>query len=153
MNLFLFNKNLEALNNKILKEKLENFKPQKFQILQGKDSLDINFIHYEEGYTVYSNTLSELNEKLNLYNDKYLLYPVLYFYGFGNGILYKALLQNKNRQKIIIFEKEIEFIYLSFQCIDFSEELENNSLIILDNNDLKAIDFQILFSNNPFFNF
>ncbi|HEC1790814.1 TPA: hypothetical protein R1728_000667 [Campylobacter lari] len=43
MNLFLFNKNLEALNNKILKEKLENFKPQKFQILQGKDSLDINF--------------------------------------------------------------------------------------------------------------
>nr|WP_319018068.1 motility associated factor glycosyltransferase family protein [Campylobacter lari] len=105
------------------------------------------------GYTLYSNTLSELNEKLNLYNDKYLLYPVLYFYGFGNGILYKALLQNKNRQKIVIFEKEIEFIYLSFQCIDFSEELENNSLIILDNNDLKAIDFQILFYNNPFFNF
>nr|WP_318529429.1 motility associated factor glycosyltransferase family protein [Campylobacter sp. IFREMER_LSEM_CL1097] len=105
------------------------------------------------GYTLYSNTLSELNEKLNLYNDKYLLYPVLYFYGFGNGILYKALLQNKNRQKIVIFEKEIEFIYLSFQCIDFSEELENNSLIILDNNDLKVIDFQILFYNNPFFNF
>ncbi|EDP6894156.1 DUF115 domain-containing protein, partial [Campylobacter lari] len=26
-------------------------------------------------------------------------------------------------------------------------------MIILDNNDLKAIDFQILFSNNPFFNF
>ncbi|MCV3509053.1 motility associated factor glycosyltransferase family protein [Campylobacter sp. CNRCH_2016_3089] len=149
----IFNKNLEALKNKKLKEKLENFKPQNFQILQGKDSLDINFIHHGGGYTLYSNTLSELNEKLNLYNDKYLLYPVLYFYGFGNGILYKALLQNKNRQKIVIFEKEIEFIYLSFRCIDFSEELENNSLIILDNNDLKAIDFQILFYNNPFFNF
>ncbi|WP_330848999.1 motility associated factor glycosyltransferase family protein [Campylobacter armoricus] len=95
----------------------------------------------------------QLNEKLNLYNDKYLLYPVLYFYGFGNGILYKALLQNKNRQKIVVFEKELEFIYLSFHYIDFSEELKNNALIVLDTNDLKAIDFQMLFFNNPFFNF
>ncbi|EAJ0348352.1 motility associated factor glycosyltransferase family protein [Campylobacter lari] len=149
----IFNKNLEALKNKKLKEKLENFKPQNFQILQGKDSLDINFIHHGGGYTLYSNTLSELNEKLNLYNDKYLLYPVLYFYGFGNGILYKALLQNKNRQKIVIFEKEIEFIYLSFQCIDFSEELENNSLIILDTSAIDVNIFEEICSNSPFFNF
>ncbi|EAK9891379.1 motility associated factor glycosyltransferase family protein [Campylobacter sp. CNRCH_2014_2452] len=149
----IFNKNLEALKNKKLKEKLENFKPQNFQILQGKDSLDINFIHHGGGYTLYSNTLSELNEKLNLYNDKYLLYPVLYFYGFGNGILYKALLQNKNRQKIVIFEKEIEFIYLSFRCIDFSEELENNSLIILDTSAIDVNIFEEICSNSPFFNF
>ncbi|EGK8089358.1 motility associated factor glycosyltransferase family protein, partial [Campylobacter lari] len=149
----IFNKNLEALKNKKLKEKLENFKPQNFQILQGKDSLDINFIHHGGGYTLYSNTLNELNEKLNLYNDKYLLYPVLYFYGFGNGILYKALLQNKNRQKIVIFEKEIEFIYLSFQCIDFSEELENNSLIILDTSAIDVNIFEEICSNSPFFNF
>ncbi|EGK8129912.1 motility associated factor glycosyltransferase family protein, partial [Campylobacter lari] len=91
--------------------------------------------------------------KLNLYNDKYLLYPVLYFYGFGNGILYKALLQNKNRQKIVIFEKEIEFIYLSFRCIDFSEELENNSLIILDTSAIDVNIFEEICSNSPFFNF
>ncbi|MCV3396224.1 motility associated factor glycosyltransferase family protein [Campylobacter sp. RKI_CA19_01116] len=153
MNLFLFNKNLEALNNKILKEKLENFKPQKFQILQGKDSLDINFIHHGKEYTLYSNTLSELNEKLNLYNDKYLLYPVLYFYGFGNGILYKALLQNKYRQKIVIFEKEIEFIYLSFQCIDFSEELKDRRLVILDIESIDINTYNNICSNSPFFNF
>lgn len=69
---------------------------------------------------------------------------MLYFYGFGNGILYKALLQ-KNRQKIVVFEKEIEFIYLSFHYVDFSEELKNNSLIILDSNSLQPIDIQILF--------
>ncbi|EBF6065612.1 motility associated factor glycosyltransferase family protein, partial [Campylobacter lari] len=88
-----------------------------------------------------------------LYNDKYLLYPVLYFYGFGNGILYKALLQNKNRQKIVVFEKEIEFIYLSFHYVDFSEELKNNSLIILDTNTININIFEELCSNSPFFNF
>ncbi|WP_415711046.1 6-hydroxymethylpterin diphosphokinase MptE-like protein, partial [Campylobacter armoricus] len=56
-------------------------------------------------------------------------------------------------QKIVVFEKELEFIYLSFHYIDFSEELKNNALIVLDTNDLKAIDFQMLFFNNPFFNF
>ncbi|EAI2784660.1 motility associated factor glycosyltransferase family protein, partial [Campylobacter jejuni] len=51
---------------------------------------------------------------LNTYNDKYLLYPVLYFYGFGNGILFKALLQNKNHQHIVVFEKDIEIIWIMF---------------------------------------
>ncbi|EAI1074635.1 DUF115 domain-containing protein, partial [Campylobacter coli] len=27
--------------------------------------------------------MKELQTMLNTYNDKYLLYPVLYFYGFG----------------------------------------------------------------------
>ncbi|MCV3333712.1 motility associated factor glycosyltransferase family protein [Campylobacter lari] len=149
----IFNKNLKALNNITLKETLKKIKILNFKTIQGKDPLDINFIHNGGGYTLYNNTLNELDEKLKLYNDKYLLYPVLYFYGFGNGILYKALLQNKNRQKIVVFEKELEFIYLSFHYVDFSEELKNNSLIVLDSNSLQPIDIQILFFSNPFFNF
>ncbi|WP_257403984.1 motility associated factor glycosyltransferase family protein [Campylobacter lari] len=149
----IFNKNLKALNNIKLKETLKKIKILNFKIIQGKDPLDINFIHNGGGYTLYNNTLNELDEKLKLYNDKYLLYPVLYFYGFGNGILYKALLQNKNRQKIVVFEKEIEFIYLSFHYVDFSEELKNNSLIILDTNTININIFEELCSNSPFFNF
>ncbi len=68
---------------------------------------------------------------LNTYNDKYLLYPVLYFYGFGNGILFKALLQNKNHQHIIVFEKDIEIIWVMFHVLDFSNELQNSRLMIL----------------------
>ncbi|EEU8400519.1 motility associated factor glycosyltransferase family protein [Campylobacter lari] len=149
----IFNKNLKALNNIKLKETLKKIKILNFKTIQGKDPLDINFIHNGGGYTLYNNTLNELDEKLKLYNDKYLLYPVLYFYGFGNGILYKALLQNKNRQKIVVFEKEIEFIYLSFHYVDFSEELKNNSLIILDTNTININIFEELCSNSPFFNF
>ncbi|EAK5846707.1 motility associated factor glycosyltransferase family protein, partial [Campylobacter lari] len=87
----LFEKNIQALQNVKLKEKLQNFKKNNFKVVVGNDALDINFIHNGGGYRLYEDVLLQLNEKLTLYNDKYLLYPVLYFYGFGNGILYKAL--------------------------------------------------------------
>ncbi|TXE84414.1 motility associated factor glycosyltransferase family protein [Campylobacter peloridis] len=153
----LFTKNLNALKNKKLKEKLKNYKASKFKVSIGKDSLDINFIsnnHGGGGYTMlYDNAILELNKKIALYNDKYFLYPVLYFFGFGNGILYKALLQNKHHQKIVIFEKELEFIFLSFHYIDFTKELENDTLVILDILDLVDLDFQLLCFNKPYFSF
>ncbi|ECY2131834.1 motility associated factor glycosyltransferase family protein, partial [Campylobacter jejuni] len=95
----------------------------------------------------------ELNSMLNIYNDKYLLYPVLYFYGFGNGILFKALLQNKNHQHIVVFEKELEIIKIMLHLMDFSQELKENKLIILDVNSLEFQDYYDLCSSNPFFGF
>ncbi|EDP6892671.1 DUF115 domain-containing protein, partial [Campylobacter lari] len=151
----LFKKNLNSLKNEILKNKLKNLKPNKFKVSIGTDPLDINFISNDKitKSKLYENSLVHLNEKLNLYNDKYFLYPVLYFFGFGNGILYKALLQNQNHQKIVVFECEFEIIYLSFHFIDFSKELNNDALIILDTKELNEFDFQILCSSSPCFNF
>ncbi|EAL2331114.1 motility associated factor glycosyltransferase family protein [Campylobacter jejuni] len=90
---------------------------------------------------------------LNTYNDKYLLYPVLYFYGFGNGILYKALLQNKNHQHIVVFEKDIEIIWIMFHILDFSHELQNSRLMVLNTNKLEIQDYNELCSSKPFFQF
>ncbi|EAK5813310.1 motility associated factor glycosyltransferase family protein [Campylobacter coli] len=90
---------------------------------------------------------------LNTYNDKYLLYPVLYFYGFGNGILFKALLQNKNHQHIVVFEKDIEIIWVIFHILDFSNELQNARLMVLENDKLQAQDYTELCSSKPFFQF
>ncbi|UWN25591.1 PseD protein [Campylobacter jejuni] len=90
---------------------------------------------------------------LNTYNDKYLLYPVLYFYGFGNGILFKALLQNKNHQHIVVFEKDIEIIWIMFHILDFSSELQSARLMILENDKLQTQDYTELCSNKPFFQF
>ncbi|EAK4004234.1 motility associated factor glycosyltransferase family protein, partial [Campylobacter jejuni] len=81
------------------------------------------------------------------------LYPVLYFYGFGNGILFKALLQNKNHQHIIVFEKDIEIIWVMFHVLDFSNELQNSRLMILENDKLQAQDYTELCSSKPFFQF
>ncbi|EFO9197317.1 motility associated factor glycosyltransferase family protein [Campylobacter jejuni] len=90
---------------------------------------------------------------LNTYNDKYLLYPVLYFYGFGNGILFKALLQNKNHQHIVVFEKDIEIIWIMFHILDFSSELQSARLMILENDKLQTQDYTELCSSKPFFQF
>ncbi|EOH6748684.1 motility associated factor glycosyltransferase family protein, partial [Campylobacter coli] len=87
------------------------------------------------------------------YNDKYLLYPVLYFYGFGNGILFKALLQNKNHQHIVVFEKDIEIIWIMFHILDFSSELQSARLMVLENDKLQTQDYTELCSSKPFFQF
>ncbi|HIC6938304.1 TPA: motility associated factor glycosyltransferase family protein, partial [Campylobacter jejuni] len=149
----LFNKNIEALSNLFLKESLKEIKSSKFELILGKDNLDINLKDTSDNTFLYENVIDELNSMLNTYNDKYLLYPVLYFYGFGNGILFKALLQNKNHQHIVVFEKDIEIIWIMFHILDFSHELQSARLMILENDKLQAQDYTELCSSKPFFQF
>ncbi|EAH4635849.1 DUF115 domain-containing protein, partial [Campylobacter jejuni] len=149
----LFNKNIEALSNLYLKESLKEIKSSKFELVLGKDNLDINLKDTSDNTFLYENVIDELNSMLNTYNDKYLLYPVLYFYGFGNGILFKALLQNKNHQHIVVFEKDIEIIWIMFHILDFSSELQSARLMILENDKLQTQDYTELCSNKPFFQF
>ncbi|EAH9655778.1 TPA: motility associated factor glycosyltransferase family protein [Campylobacter jejuni] len=149
----LFNKNIEALSNILLKESLKEIKSSKFELILGKDNLDINLKDTSDNTFLYENVIDELNTMLNTYNDKYLLYPVLYFYGFGNGVLFKALLQNKNHQHIVVFEKDIEIIWIMFHILDFSHELQNARLIVLNTNKLEIQDYNELCSFKPFFQF
>ncbi|HFU2597756.1 TPA: motility associated factor glycosyltransferase family protein, partial [Campylobacter jejuni] len=149
----LFNKNIEALSNILLKESLKEIKSSKFELILGKDNLDINLKDTSDNTFLYENVIDELNTMLNTYNDKYLLYPVLYFYGFGNGILFKALLQNKNHQHIVVFEKDIEIIWVMFHILDFSNELQNSRLMILETSSLDIEFFSNFCSNKPFFQF
>ncbi|EAJ8466489.1 motility associated factor glycosyltransferase family protein, partial [Campylobacter jejuni] len=64
-----------------------------------------------------------------------------------------ALLQNKNHQHIIVFEKDIEIIWIMFHILDFSHELQNSRLMILENDKLQAQDYTELCSSKPFFQF
>ncbi|WP_243705880.1 motility associated factor glycosyltransferase family protein [Campylobacter volucris] len=143
--------NINAVFDHNLKEQLKKVN-QTYQIVQGDDNLDINIID-GGGYRLYDKPLEELNKTLNLYNDKYLLYPVLFFYGFGNGILYKALLQNPNHKIILVFEPDVNIIYTMFKVIDFSQELKENRLLLLDPNNENINDLKNLFLNNLIFNF
>ncbi|MEN3915597.1 motility associated factor glycosyltransferase family protein [Campylobacter coli] len=149
----LFNKNIEALSNILLKEGLKEIKSSKFELVLGKDNLDINLKDTSDNTFLYENVIDELNTMLNTYNDKYLLYPVLYFYGFGNGILFKALLQNKNHQHIVVFEKDIEIIWIMFHILDFSNELQSARLMVLQTSSLDIELFSNFCSSKPFFQF
>ncbi|MBX0863619.1 motility associated factor glycosyltransferase family protein, partial [Campylobacter coli] len=72
---------------------------------------------------------------------------------FGNGILFKALLQNKNHQHIVVFEKDIEIIWIMFHILDFSSELQSARLMVLNTNKLEIQDYNELCSSKPFFQF
>ncbi|TKX28033.1 motility associated factor glycosyltransferase family protein [Campylobacter estrildidarum] len=130
----LFDKNLKAMGGgeyKELKTELQKIKElREFSYTFGKDSLNINIIKKRSLKAIYKSPLSELEEKIDFFKD-YDRYPALFFYGLGNGILYKALLQNKHHKRIIVFEKEIEIIFIVLNLLDLSEELRKGRLILI----------------------
>ncbi|WP_139452902.1 motility associated factor glycosyltransferase family protein [Campylobacter armoricus] len=149
----VLSKNLTALNNPYLYNKLKDIKINQFQKIEnGGGYIELNFLNVQTNTPIYKNPNLHLQEKISFYNDKYLLYPILYFYGFGNGILYKSLLQNHHLKHIVVFEDELEILYLAFNFIDFSQELKEQRLIIL-NSDISELDLMNFFQTPPFFNF
>lgn len=149
----IFKQNINVLDDEILRKKLQEIKNTKFELLLGKDNLDINLRNTKDGALLYANAIDELNSMLEIYNDKYLLYPVLYFYGFGNGILFKALLQNKHHQHIVIFENDIEILWIMFHILNFSYEIKKKKIIIFDTNKINIKDYETLTHTKPFASF
>ncbi|EOD6324588.1 motility associated factor glycosyltransferase family protein [Campylobacter upsaliensis] len=124
-------KNLNALENQTLKLELRGIKHTHIKPVFGKDSLELNLSNLEGGGGVmYQDPLVELKQSLEFYNEQFAFYPVLYFYGFGNGLLYKALLQNLHHKHLVVFESNLELLWLCFNLIDFSKELESERLMI-----------------------
>ncbi|EOM6096246.1 motility associated factor glycosyltransferase family protein, partial [Campylobacter jejuni] len=54
---------------------------------------------------------------------------------------------------IVVFEKDIEIIWIMFHILDFSHELQNARLIVLNTNKLEIQDYNELCSFKPFFQF
>ncbi|HFF9293971.1 TPA: motility associated factor glycosyltransferase family protein, partial [Campylobacter jejuni] len=53
----------------------------------------------------------------------------------------------------VVFEKDIEIIWIMFHILDFSHELQNARLIVLNTNKLEIQDYNELCSSKPFFQF
>ncbi|MBT0825369.1 hypothetical protein KJQ78_08935, partial [Campylobacter lari] len=131
-----FNKNLGALEsyNATLADKIEDVKTnERFEVFAGKSAFDINIYDHELKQSLYDNPEKFFDEKYNEIYTKYERYPVLFFYGLGNGLLYKALLKNENHKSIVVFEPNIEILYIVFHLIDFSQELKDKRLYVVEN--------------------
>ncbi|EFP6866581.1 motility associated factor glycosyltransferase family protein [Campylobacter upsaliensis] len=126
----ILSKNLNALQNERLKTALCAISHSHFTPIFGKDTLELNFSSKGGGGVMYQDPLKELKQSLTLYNANYSLYPVLYFYGFGNGLLFKALLQSPHHKHLVVFERDLELLWLCFSLVDFSKELKEQKLII-----------------------
>ncbi|MDL0101231.1 motility associated factor glycosyltransferase family protein [Campylobacter felis] len=149
----LFNANLNALKNPLLKQELLSIKESKFKLIVGKNELDVNLLDEGGGGVMYQNPLVELKQSLEFYNEQFALYPVLYFYGFGNGLLFKALLANAHLKHIVIFERELEILYTIFHYIDFSKELKEQKILLFNANTISAEELRCFCYLEPFFSY
>ncbi|HEF8756926.1 TPA: motility associated factor glycosyltransferase family protein, partial [Campylobacter jejuni] len=140
----LFLKNTQALFevDEILAYKLRSLKNIALKPIQNENG--INFAKNE--ILLYQNPNQELLENLSLFQNEYAKYPVLFFYGFGNGMLYKSLCENKNHQHIIVFEDDLEILTLAFHLFDFSEALKNEKLILFQTQTLNTAQLSTLFN-------
>ncbi|EGK8089149.1 motility associated factor glycosyltransferase family protein [Campylobacter lari] len=121
-------------------------------VMDNRGGVDqLNWIN-QNGEYLYKNPKKYLEETIALYQNKYLLYPVLYFYGFGSGVLYKCLLNNPNLKHIVVFEDDLELLYSVFSVLDFSNELKERKIIIL-NSEISNQDLEYLLYMKPFYNF
>ncbi|EOI4326639.1 motility associated factor glycosyltransferase family protein, partial [Campylobacter jejuni] len=143
MNKDLFLKNTQALFevDQILAYKLRALEKNDFKILQNESGINL----IKDDIMLYKNPEQELLENLTLFQNKYKKYPVLFFYGFGNGMFYKALCENKNHKHIIVFEDELEILALALHLFDFSKELKNEKLILFHTPNITTAQLTTLF--------
>ncbi|WP_246059186.1 motility associated factor glycosyltransferase family protein [Campylobacter troglodytis] len=144
-----FARNLRALQGKAyaeMKTDLQKIKKLNFEYDFDKDeSLNINIINKKTQERLYQKPYVELEKALEPFKKEYLRYPCLFFYGLGNGLLYKTLLQNKNHKRIVVFESNLEFIYMALNLIDFGRELFETRIIIIYNKYYNSISANQLF--------
>ena len=101
-----------------------------FDVYAGSNPLDINIIATDGSRYMYENPLKDTQNQLESFEEAYSLYGSLFIYGLGNGVLLKGILENKTHKTIVVFEPEIEIIYIVFHLFDFSKELFASRLVI-----------------------
>ncbi|EBF6065613.1 motility associated factor glycosyltransferase family protein, partial [Campylobacter lari] len=119
MNKELFLKNTQALFevDQVLAYELRKLnKIQRFQLRNNKIFDTQNQIYLDENHSFDF--------------EKFQLYPVLFFYGFGDGKFFIELLKNQHLKHIVIFEEELEILYLAFHLNDFTSFLRKEKLIL-----------------------
>ncbi|EAJ1253946.1 motility associated factor glycosyltransferase family protein [Campylobacter lari] len=135
MNKELFLKNTQALFevDQILAYELRKITTnQRFQLRDNKIFDTQNQIYLDENHSFDF--------------EKFQLYPVLFFYGFGDGKFFIELLKNQHLKHIVIFEEELEILYLVFHMIDFSMLLRKEKLILFFTPNINTAQLKVLFN-------
>ncbi|EAL5740578.1 DUF115 domain-containing protein [Campylobacter lari] len=134
MNKELFLKNTQALFevDQILAYELRKItNTQRFQLIENKifDTQNQVFLDNNHSFDY----------------EKFELYPVLFFYGFGDGKFFIELLKNQHLKHIIVFEEELEILYLAFHMVDFTTLLRKEKLILFFTPNINTAQLKVLF--------
>lgn len=128
----VFEKNLQALFQKNAYLATDLFKIEgntRFEVYQGKDSVDINLYDTEKEKVFYNTPVQDAIEFIENSRKDYLI-PYRYIFGMGNGIVIQMLLKDPQIQRIIVIEPNLEVLYIILHMLDFSETILNNRLFI-----------------------
>ena len=129
----IFEKNVLAISTysaTLAKQLLEIKENKKFNVYMGDDPLALNIINTQNYSYMYKNPIEDVTEQINIFEKKYARYLALFIYGLGNGVFIKSLLANESHKRIIVFEPEVEIIYIVLNLLDFSADLHKNRLVI-----------------------
>lgn len=136
---------LSAINFRLAKAVYDLKSNTKFDVFAGKTNLDINIINTELKEPIYTESpAAHTNAMLEKFKDEYALYPSLFFFGLGNGNFYTKLLQNQTHEKIIVFEPEIEIIFIAFNLCDFGADIFNERFIVVHPDYFRSGQMEVL---------
>ena len=128
----IFTNNLNAIkkNRPKLYKKIKSIESnRKFEVFVSNEN--INILDIKENIVFYKSPKDEIEKYIKEY-EKYREYPFLYLFGIDNGKVVESLLRNKNHKQIVVIEPDLELIYIVFNLIDFSKDLEANRLLVLE---------------------
>lgn len=129
----ILTKNLQALCVYLidLAKALHDLEQEDFEyVARRSEGLDLNVRDNTKNCLLYDDPLACLRENLNELYPKYSLYPVLFYYGLGNGHLLNKLLKEPNHRLIILYEPNLSLIKLVLKTFDFSEAIASGRLFI-----------------------
>lgn len=138
----VFGKNLQAIFsiNTPLGLKILSIQENKnFEVFQGKDPVAINILDLNKHLFMYDNPVNDvltLSEQTKIQMN----YPYRYFFGIANGIYLKMALQSPALKRAILFEPNIELLYIVLNLIDYSEEIAAKKLLIEADKDFDFTD-------------
>ncbi len=131
----IFENNLNALKevDTQLAEQISKIETNTiYEVFASENLSNVNILDTRDNTPLYMNQPSAEIEKELKKLEKFKLYKSLYFYGVGNGELYKKLLENPIHKSIYIIEPEIEMLYIAFNLIDFSNAIKEKRVIFID---------------------
>lgn len=147
-----FDTNLAALAkvDALLYLALKSFKPnQHYEVFMDNDPANYNIIDTKNTKALYlTKPIDEIMER-NAQLHSYSYYPFLYLYGLGNGVLIR-LLFNEQRQRIVVFEPELEIIFIVLNLLDFSSEIATQKLQIIYTKQISYMGVDSLFDSNKY---
>ena len=144
----ILNKNLNALRNDKLKNKLLVFingggGGKRFSIGE-----NLNIFDKQNQVLMYEDMSAELDFVENAILSQTKRYPFIFIYGIGNALLLKRLCK-AHYQHIFVLEGNLELLILALSKVDLSEELNLGGIHLLDSEDPFA-EFELSFYfNNP----